>query len=82
MTPVGDAIQAIVVVAGLVFGLGAAGVGVAWLNDKRAAALGRRAPALTPKEILERLYAAGEIDDNEFARRMDYLMLESPDQLD
>jgi hypothetical protein len=72
----------IVMVTGIVAGVGGAGVGIAWLDDRRKAALQRRAPALTPREILERLYAAGEIDDNEFARRMDFLMLDAPDQLD
>ncbi|HUR78003.1 MAG TPA: SHOCT domain-containing protein [Acidimicrobiales bacterium] len=78
----GDALEAIVVVAGILFGIGGAGVAVAWLHDKRIAALRRRTPDLTPREILERLYAAGEIDDEEFTRRSERLMLDPPLELD
>jgi len=67
--------QAIVVVVTLVFGLGAAGVAIGWLNDRRVAAIAQRTPKETPREILEARFAAGEIDEAEFNRRMNRLLL-------
>jgi uncharacterized membrane protein len=72
---VGEVIAAIVVTAGIVFGLGASGVGIAWLNDKRQAALMRQQPTLTPREILEHRFARGEIDEAEFNRRLNRLLI-------
>ena len=77
-----NAFAAVVVVAGLVFGTGAAGVAIAWLNDRRHAAIGRRAPKMTPREILEARFAAGEIDEKEFNSRMNRLLLGPPLELD
>ncbi|HVV37907.1 MAG TPA: hypothetical protein VHC63_14960 [Acidimicrobiales bacterium] len=77
-----DAIAAIFVVVGLVGGLGFAGVAIAWLNDRRHAALERRSPPLDPKAILERRFALGEIDEHEFNRRMHRLTYGPPLELD
>lgn len=77
-----DAFSAVVVVTGLIFGCGAAGVGIAWLNDRRHAAVGRRRPSMTPREILEARYAAGDIDEAEFNRRMSRLVLGPTLELD
>jgi len=77
-----QAFAAIVVVAGLVFGTGAAGVAIAWLNDRREASLAKRRPTLSPREILETRFAAGEIDEAEFNKRMNRLMLGPPLELD
>jgi uncharacterized membrane protein len=79
---VGEAIEAIFVVVGLVGGLGIAGVVTAWLNDRRHAAIDRRNPPLEPKEILERRFALGEIDEAEFNRRMHRLTYGPPLELD
>jgi uncharacterized membrane protein len=67
---------------GLVGGLGVAGVAIAWLNDRRQAALERRNPPLDPKEILEHRFARGEIDEAEFNRRMHRLTYGPPLELD
>ena len=77
-----QAFAAVVVVAGLVFGTGAAGVGIAWLNDRRHAAIAKRQPRMTPREILEARFAAGEIDEHEFNSRMSRLMLGPTLELD
>jgi uncharacterized membrane protein len=79
---VGQAVEAIVAVVGLVFGLGAAGVGISWLNDRRVAAIARRYPKASPREILEARFAKGEIDEAEFNRRMSRLMLGPTLELD
>jgi uncharacterized membrane protein len=79
---VGDAIAAVVVVSGLIFGCGAAGVAIAWLNDRRHAAIDRRHPKLNPREILEARFAAGDIDEAEFNRRMTRLMIGPTLELD
>ena len=73
---------AIVIVSGLVFGTGVAGVAIAWLNDRREAAVAKRMPRLTPREILETRFAAGEIDEHEFNVRMSRLMLGPTLELD
>jgi uncharacterized membrane protein len=77
-----NALVAITVVAGLVFGTGAAGVAIAWLNDRRHAAIAKRNPKMTPREILEARFAAGEIDEHEFNSRMSRLMLGPTLELD
>ena len=71
----GQAVSAIFVVVGLVVGLGAAGVAIAWLNDRRLAAIARRNPEASPREILEARFAKGEIDEAEFNLRMNRLLL-------
>jgi uncharacterized membrane protein len=77
-----DAIAAIFVIVGIVGGLGLVGVATAWLNDRRQAAIERRSPPLDPKEILERRFALGEIDETEFNRRMHRLTYGPPLELD
>jgi uncharacterized membrane protein len=77
-----QAFAAVVVVTGLVFGCGAAGVAIAWLNDRREAAIGKRRGRLSPREILEARFAAGDIDEAEFNRRMSRLMLGPTLELD
>lgn len=77
-----QAFAAVVVVAGLVFGTGAAGVAIAWLNDRRHAAIDKRSPKMNPREILEARFAAGDIDEPEFNKRMNRLMLGPPLELD
>lgn len=77
-----QAVFAIVVICTLVFGLGAAGVGIAWLNDKRQAAIGKPGPGPSPRDTLEARFAAGEIDEQEFNRRMNRLLLGPPLELD
>ena len=65
----------------LVVGGGGAGVGLAWLNDRRHAA-NARLPKADPKEILATRFAAGEIDEAEFNRRMHALTYGPPLQLE
>ena len=77
-----QAFAAVVVVTGLVFGCGAAGVAIAWLNDRREHAISKRSPKLDPKQILEARFAAGEIDEVEFNRRMSRLVLGPTLELD
>ena len=77
-----QAFAAVFIVCGLVFGTGAAGVAIAWLNDRRHAAIDRRTQRLTPREILEARFAAGDIDEVEFNRRMNRLMLGPTLELD
>ncbi|MDP1794974.1 MAG: SHOCT domain-containing protein [Acidimicrobiales bacterium] len=77
-----QAVFAITVICALVFGLGATGVGIAWLNDKRLGALGKPGPGPTPRDILEARFATGEIDEAEFNRRMNRLLLGPPLELD
>ena len=77
-----QAFEAIVIVTGLIFGTGAAGVAIAWLNDRRHAAIDRRRERLSPREILEARFAAGDIDEAEFNRRMNRLMLGPTLELD
>lgn len=77
-----DAIAAVVVVSGLVFGTGAAGVAIAWLNDRRHAAIDKRTPKMSPREILEARFAAGDIDEHEFNSRMNRLLLGPTFELD
>ncbi|GGM90618.1 hypothetical protein GCM10010106_42740 [Thermopolyspora flexuosa] len=48
--------------------LAAVGFGVAWLTSTVHER--RRAREEDPKEILKRRYAAGEIDEDEYLRRM------------
>ncbi len=48
--------------------LAAVGFGVAWLTSTVQER--RRAREEDPKEILKRRYAAGEIDEDEYLRRM------------
>lgn len=62
----------------LIAGGGGAGVGLAWLNDRRHAANARRLPVREPKQILEARFAAGEIDELEFNRRMSALIYGPP----
>jgi uncharacterized membrane protein len=66
----------------LVAGGGGAGVGLAWLNDRRHAANARRAPVREPKQILGERFAAGEIDEPEFNRRMRSLVYGPPFEID
>lgn len=66
----------------LVAGGGGAGVGLAWLNDRRHAANARRIPEREPKQILEARFAAGEIDEPEFNRRMRALVYGPPLEID
>lgn len=77
-----QAVFAITVICALVFGLGATGVGIAWLNDKRQAAISRPGKGPSPRDILEARFAAGEIDEQEFNRRMNRLLLGPPLELD
>jgi uncharacterized membrane protein len=65
----------------LVLGCGGAGVGVAWLNDRRLAARARRAHQPDPKAILETRLAKGEIDEGEFNRTMNRLLYGPPLEL-
>ena len=76
------AFAAVFIVTGLVFGCGAAGVSVAWLEDRRKAAVAKRSPKLNPREILEARFAAGDIDEAEFNRRMNRLMIGPTLELD
>ena len=78
----GQAFEAVFIITGLVCGTGAAGVAIAWLNDRRHAAIERRNPRLNPREILEARFAAGDIDEVEFNRRMNRLMLGPTLELD
>ena len=78
----GDPLGIVVLVAGLTFGCGAAGVAVSWLNDRREAAIAKRKPRLTPREILEARFAAGDIDEAEFNSRMSRLMIGPTLELD
>jgi uncharacterized membrane protein len=73
-------IEAAIAVILLVLGLGAVGIGLAWLNDVRLSVAMRRPPA-DPKAILEERFARGEIDDAEFARRMHRLVYGPPLEL-
>ena len=77
-----QAFAAVIVVSGLVFGTGAAGVAIAWLNDRRHHAIDRRTQRLSPREILEARFAAGDIDEAEFNKRMSRLMLGPTLELD
>jgi uncharacterized membrane protein len=77
-----QALEAIVIVTGLIFGCGASGVAIAWLNDRRHAAIDRRRPRLSPREILEARFAAGDIDEVEFNRRMNRLLIGPTLELD
>ena len=65
-----------------VAGTGVAGVGLAWLNDRRLAAASRRLPAPDPKAVLETRLAKGEIDEAEYARKMHLLVYGPPLELD
>ena len=65
-----------------VAGTGAAGVGLAWLNDRRLAAAARRLPPPDPKAMLETRLAKGEIDEAEYARKMHVLVYGPPLELD
>ncbi|MEV5408575.1 SHOCT domain-containing protein [Thermopolyspora sp. NPDC052614] len=59
----------LLLIAALVIALLAAiSFGMAWLSRKTAEA--RRPAAEDPREILKRRYAAGEIDEDEYLRRM------------
>jgi uncharacterized membrane protein len=82
LSGVEQAFAAVVVVTGLVFGCGAAGVAIAWLKDRREHAIAKRSPKLDPRHILEARFAAGEIDEAEFNRRMNRLMLGPTLELD
>ncbi|HEX2700076.1 MAG TPA: SHOCT domain-containing protein [Acidimicrobiales bacterium] len=66
----------------LVAGVGGAGVALAWLNDRRLAASKRRRPKLDPKAILETRFAKGEIDEEEYNRRMRRLLYGPPLELE
>ncbi len=66
----------------LVFGTGVAGVGIAWLNDRRLAAAARRLPPKDPRRVLEERFAAGDISEEEFNRRMHRLLMGPPLELD
>jgi len=66
----------------LVAGTGSAGVALAWLNDRRLAASARRSPRLDPKAILETRFAKGEIEEDEYNRRMRRLTYGPPLELD
>ena len=74
-------IEVAIAVVILVAGGGGAGVGLAWLNDRRHAANARRAPVAEPKQILEARFAAGDIDEAEFNRRMRTLTYGPPLEL-
>lgn len=65
----------------LVAGGGGAGIALAWLNDRRHAAKARRLPQQDPKRVLEARFAAGEIDETEFTRRMNALLYGPPLEL-
>lgn len=67
---------------GTIFGLGTAGVWIAWLNDRRLAANARRLPKRDPRQILEARFAAGEITEEEFNRRSHRLLMGPPLELD
>lgn len=66
----------------LVFGTGVAGVGIAWLNDRRIAANARRMPPADPRRILEARFASGEIGEDEFNRASHRLLMGPPLELD
>jgi putative membrane protein len=61
--------RALLIIAFVVAVVAAIGFGLAWFGVKLGA-LGRRPPEEDPKEILKRRYAAGEIDEDEYLRRM------------
>ena len=73
-----------VALAAVLFIGGASGVGVAaaWLNDRRLAAQARRLPPPDPKQVLEARFAAGDIDEREFHRRMHALVYGPPLELE
>ena len=75
------AVGVIVGVAGTVFAVGAAGIGLAWLNDRRHDARERRQPSLDAKQLLELRYAEGSISEEEFDRRMHRLVYGPPFEL-
>ena len=79
---VGQVVFAVLSVSGFIFGIGAAGVAIAWLNDKRQVALARQMPQQTPREILEKRFAKREIDEAEFNRRLSRLLLGPTLELD
>jgi uncharacterized membrane protein len=58
------------------------GVGIAWVNDRRVAAITRRNPPDDPKRILEARFAKGELDEVEYARKMHLLMYGPPLELE
>jgi uncharacterized membrane protein len=64
-----------------VAGCGSVGVGIAWLNDRREAAKRKAMPAADPRRILETRYAKGELDHDEFTRRMHDLTYGPPLEL-
>lgn len=78
----GGVIEVTIAVVALVFGCGGAGVGIAWLNDRRRAAAARRIPKEDARAMLERRLAKGEIDEAEYARKMHLLMFGPPLELD
>jgi hypothetical protein len=65
-----------------VAGCGAAGVALAWLNDRRLEAIRRRTPPLDAKTILETRFAKGEINEDEYNRRMHRLLYGPPIELE
>jgi uncharacterized membrane protein len=75
-------IESAIAIVLLVAGCGGAGVGLAWLNDRRHAARDRAHPPETAKQILETRYAKGELDHVEFTRRMHALTYGPPLELD
>lgn len=66
----------------LILGCGGAGIGLAWLNDRRHDAKAKRLPAQDPRTVLEMRFAAGEMDEAEFTRRMRLLVYGPPIELD
>ena len=70
-----DIAQALVVA---VAGCGGVGVVIAWLNDKREISRARLTPIAEPKRILETRFAKGEIDADDFQRRMHALTYGPP----
>ena len=75
-------IEVAIAVVIIVFGSGTAGVGVAWLNDRRLAAAARRMPPRDAKAILEERLAKGEIDQAEFNQKMHTIVFGPPLELD
>ena len=75
-------IELAVAIVILVAGGGGAGVGLAWLNDRRHIARARALPAHNPKDVLDGRFAAGEIDEREYSRRVHMLLYGPPLELD
>jgi putative membrane protein len=60
--------RVLLIIAFVIALLAAISFGMAWLNNWNEAR--RVPPAEDPREILKRRYAAGEIDEDEYLRRM------------